>query len=107
MLRLLISFFLVQSFSSKTQHQCDLSMTQQAPIPEKPMYNQSDLKLRGGKKIDPAFEVKLPKGMELPTLSEAERIKAAEREKAQETNPELSDLDLLRQNLKKLLDSME
>ena len=78
-----------------------------ASIPERPMYNETDLKLRGGKKLDPAFEVKLPKGMELPTLSEAERVKAAERAKAQETNPELSDLDLLRQNLKKLLDSME
>ena len=76
-------------------------------MPEKPLYNETDLKLRGGKKLDPAFEVKLPKGMELPNLSEAERIKAAERAKAQESNPELSDLDLLRQNLKKLLDSME
>ena len=75
--------------------------------PERRIYNETDLKLRGGKKLDPAYEVKLPKGMELPRLSEAERVKAAERAQAQESNPELSDLDLLRMNLKKLLDSME
>ena len=113
LLRIMVNFilclFISESLTMRTSNFLIASQQSSQPKPEPipPLYTEAELKLHGGKKLDPLYEVKLPKGMQSPVLSESERIKAEEKTKAKEGNPELSDLDLLRQNLKKLLDSME
>ena len=68
------------------------------------LYSSDDIRLRGGKQT-----VLLPKGMD-PTLSKAEQIKLAQMESirnaSQETQGPMSDLELLRENLKRLLERM-
>ena len=74
---------------------------------KKRMYSEEQVKLRGGRiNRDPAFQVILPKGMDAG-MTKIEREKVEQKIEAQSADPSLTDLELLKLNLKKLLESME
>jgi hypothetical protein len=67
-------------------------------------YSKEDLKLKASP-LPPSYQVVLPKGMD-PTLSAAEQ-KVADRIKASlEEDPNKSDLDILREELRKIIEKM-
>jgi hypothetical protein len=103
----------VSAFKTKIHHwkyviHCATGKDSTEPVKgkesSKKLYSDEEIKLRA-KKFDPLFEVQLPKGMELPVLSKAEQEKVNEKIIASESG--LSDLEILKLNLKKLLDSMD
>lgn len=71
----------------------------------KKLYSAEELKLRGGSAQGVfGYEVKLPKGMELPILSDKEKQKIQQKIADQESG--LTDLEILKRDLQKVLDSM-
>jgi hypothetical protein len=69
------------------------------------IYSEEDVRLRAVKSA-PEYRVQLPKGMD-PSLSDAEKEIVEKKEAAQRENPEMTELDLLKAQLRQMLERME
>ena len=69
-------------------------------------YSKKEVMLNVAKQTpSEAYRVQLPKGMEYPTLSPQQQVVEDRRKAALEKEPGKSDLDLLKEELQRIIDS--
>ena len=69
-------------------------------------YSKKDVMLNVAKQApSAAYRVQLPKGMEYPTLSPQQQVVEDRRKASLEKEPGKSDLDLLKEELQRIIDS--
>lgn len=77
----------------------------ETPPTVRAFYSTNELKLKGGGRIT-EYTVQLPKGLEMPFLSDVEEEKLRKKIEDQTADPNLTDLEILKRDLQRLLDSM-
>ena len=70
-------------------------------------YSKKEVMLNVAKQSSTAYSVQLPKGMSYPVLTAKEQVVADRVKLSLEENPNKSDLDLLKEELRKIIERME
>lgn len=70
-------------------------------------YSKKEVMLNVAKQPSAAYKVQLPKGMSYPVLSKKEQVVADRVKQSLEENPNKSDLDLLKEELRKIIEKLE
>jgi hypothetical protein len=70
-------------------------------------YSKKEVMLNVAKQPSAAYKVQLPKGMSYPVLTKKEQVVADRVKQSLEENPNKSDLDLLKEELRKIIEKLE
>jgi hypothetical protein len=70
-------------------------------------YSKKEVMLNVAKQSSAAYKVQLPKGMSYPVLTKKEQVVADRVKQSLEENPNKSDLDLLKEELRKIIEKLE